>query len=507
MILVIFLLLVRRLVTGVLVNFTPRKLLLQHGLSVSEAILWNFSLELENVLKVVALLDYSEFAFYGIYNTRAESLSRIDGLLALDTEESVHSRLFSYPKLLQNPTMAAAFFTTQRLLNVNLMTRSGPLFTDYRDNQKMWENIWKRAAGQLTRITSPRPFESWKRADKVSLDWLFALLLPNNLTPELLELYIRSDCYDLIASYMDKDGQDWMVRNLYVLLTLEKSYSDATGRLTKGHPKTFSIQCRLFRLARKTLQYNNGETFWEDKAALLQDMASERTDVTFWSVFGLLLRRTPVKYVGKLDFFITNTRNIQSPYAIKQTLEAFSEFVNVAQNPWGLDSIYLPLGARPLEERRSEWIKLGPLSMIRKSHCSWTDEAAEFSKALSAKFFPLNLTLYVIDEKDERSERHISEILIGHASLRLRANPFTLPYLEQHVELIVAAIPYLILLRRKLDFEFFFEKDSEWVDFFERVGPKIPELDLLGKFLKWRLMPFFTLGELRQLIDTNKSHL
>jgi hypothetical protein len=174
---------------------------------------------------------------------------------------------------------------------------------------------------------------------------------------------------------MDKSNQDWMVRNLHVLLTAEK----ACGNKIEDRCNIASI-----RLARETLNYNDEESFWEHMANSLLAMASERPDPTFWSVFGLLLRRNPVKHVEKLDFFIANVRNLQSPYTIKQVLKAFSNFVNVAQNPWRLGNAYLPLKARPLEERRSEWIKNGPLFLSRKSYCSLDEGVAEFSKTLSA---------------------------------------------------------------------------------------------------------------------------
>jgi hypothetical protein len=118
-----------------------QELLLGSALPVSEAILWSFSPERGNVLKVVTLLEYSEFSFCKIYNSRVEPLTRISGLLVLATEEYMHSKLFSYQKLLKNPAMASVFFATNRLLDINLLTRYGPRFEDYGNIWEIRENV------------------------------------------------------------------------------------------------------------------------------------------------------------------------------------------------------------------------------------------------------------------------------------------------------------------------------------------------------------------------------
>lgn len=485
----------------------------QHTL---EAIFATFIIEPKCLARVAALLLYDEYNF-GLHYFRQDTIQRQENLFKYASFTELHETIFDIQKLLRNEILAMHIFYHGSVHYNGVIMKD---FLDWSNTKQFFVNrelchavLEYALAGQLNRTNRLTSLAIIKRymtyAAERDLEWL-SQMLADQMCPEMLTVLLVGDKRDpthwLHKNFLSEDENDNVL--LLRILTLSIAVANIqnyTRTVESLIPTTIKERLRIEKLYIDNL---NVELFYQlsSKSDILDSPAywETLTSVLFHS--SSIFKRDEWILVSKEAIKSGNLSLMLAKRLLEKLLEIDPGSADLLAQ---LPSVYHPIATWPLDDKRSQWLRSGVLTVPRKKHIKLSIDAGLyfmnfFAEGYARKRFPLGVQLSWCSEAKATIVQ--SEAFIETSTQILSKRSFNLEVLD--LTIVFTSWLYLIEEHRKMDLSTLFpddDVDDNWKLFSHRIGNQDLETAILvmGRLNTLKITNLFRPIDIRSLIDSS----
>ncbi|PJF17148.1 hypothetical protein PSACC_03041 [Paramicrosporidium saccamoebae] len=509
-----FLLLFLLTANAVIVTFDVHSLAKEHQPMAVDVMMHTFAITERNLKTVSTVLSSLNNAEY-FYCSEYETAERIAELLRYAHIRDLHGTVYGLCKLAWESTLAEKIthLDVSYQVNIHKPLQNPEILEAFTDDEvqsflltTMKNQIMKMQ--DLTNMTillknsikTADPFVSFKK------------FLPI-LTPEILAVFLDptqpySDTFSaLIIKYMNEpvNINEWTLRNLLVLQACREISSNL-----EDLPLAVDAKERLAESLDLDPSDEKGNA-WLFLWKLLG--ITNRTDISYWSCLASF-----ALYVEAFDrsreTLIAFESILSKGHAYLPPLYVQRIVARCERHPglhWkslvrGFNPIYLPSHMRSLGDKRTLWLDMRVMQMVRaRAKVAMTEDECSvyLLKKLSKKYLPTNINC----RTQEGTVSNIGDWVINRVAHLVEEGFLYDPISVTTMSMVVASWAYLILDDNKLVFGNLFKNVSSWHDFRVKMqnwpgggNTKIAS-EVMAIIRSIGLGPLFKLQEMRTLVE------